>query len=227
MAEQSGKGEHKLRESFSQRQLAFSICRQGAGPVGPLSLAPGPGTVLGETQMSNYVYIAASLDGFIATEDGGVEWLHDLPNPDQSDFGYSDFISSIDAIVMGRKTFEKVLSFGVWPYERPVFVLSYTLESVPSRISDKAEIMSGDVPSVVDRLKARGYVNLYIDGGVTLQSFLQLDLIDELIVTRFPILLGSGVPLFGKLPAAMKFSLQGTEVLNGSLVKCHYRRCRA
>jgi len=177
--------------------------------------------------MANFVYIAVSLDGFIATEDGGVDSLNEITNPGQSDYGFAEFMSSLDALVMGRKTFEKVLTFGVWPYEKPVFVLSNTLRSAPPELAGKAEIINGELASIIEQLKARGHKNLYIDGGVTIQSFLKQDLIDEMIITRVSILLGSGIPLFGHLQAAKKFSLLKTEKLGESLVTCHYRRCKA
>jgi dihydrofolate reductase len=84
----------------------------------------------------NYVFIAQSLDGFIATTDGGVEWLDAIPNSEGSDFGFSEFIAKVDALLMGRNTFEKVLSFGQWPYVLPVYVLSNTLTSVPDEVAD-------------------------------------------------------------------------------------------
>lgn len=139
--------------------------------------------------MTNYVYIATSLDGFIATPDGGLDWLFDIPNPDQSDYGYSEFMGGIDAIVMGRNTFEKVLTFSDWPYNKPVFVLSNSLTAVPEPIVAQAEIVKGDIKSLVNQLHQRGYQNLYVDGGKTIQSFLKADLIDEMIITRVPILL--------------------------------------
>ncbi|MDP6048567.1 MAG: dihydrofolate reductase family protein [Candidatus Bathyarchaeota archaeon] len=176
--------------------------------------------------MVNYVYIAASLDGFIATKDGGLDWLNEIPNPDQTDYRYAEFNSGIDAIVMGRNTFEKVLTFGFWPYDKPVFVLSHTLESVPDDIVGKAEIVKGDLRNLLDKLKKRGLQNLYIDGGRVIQSFLEEDLIDEMIITRVPILLGEGIPLFGKIENSLKFSLKKTEGFNETLVKNHYIRVR-
>ena len=177
--------------------------------------------------MTNYIYIASSLDGFIATKDGGLDWLNEIPNPDQSDYGYAEFNSGIDAIVMGRNTFEKVLTFDFWPYDKPVFVLSNSLDSVPDDISGKAEIVKGDLRKLIDNLKKRGLRNLYVDGGRGIQSFLEEDLIDEMIITRVPILLGEGIPLFGKLKNSLKFSLKKTESLNETLVKTHYTRIRA
>lgn len=176
--------------------------------------------------MANYVYIATSLDGFIATSDGGLDWLYTLANPEQSDYGYADFISKIDAIVMGRNTFEKVLTFGEWPYDRPVFLLSNSLATLPERILDKAEIVNGDIKKLVNQLNQRGYNNLYVDGGGVIQSFLKEDLIDEMIITLVPILLGNGFSLFGKLDRHLKFRHQKTEIYNKTLVKNYYTRDR-
>ena len=176
--------------------------------------------------MTNYVYIATSLDGYIATSDGGLNWLNEVPNPEQSDYGFSGFIAGIDAIVMGRNTFETVVSFGVWPYERPVFVLSDTLSELPAGYEKRAELVHGDVGELVQRLKDIGHLNLYVDGGLTIQSFLQQDLIDELIITRLPVLLGGGIPLFGDLATSMKFRHVDTVVYNDALVKSSYVRDR-
>ena len=175
--------------------------------------------------MANYVYIATSLDGFIATENGGLDWL-EVPNPDKSDYGYADFIKGIDALVMGRNTFEKVLTFGEWFYKKPVFVLSNSLTEIPKDIADKAEIVKGDIASVIHKLNQQGYKNLYIDGGKVIQSFLREDLIDEIIITRVPVLLGKGIPLFGESEHSIMFKHTKTEVFNNMLVKSYYVRKR-
>jgi dihydrofolate reductase len=173
-----------------------------------------------------FIYIAVSLDNFIATPDGGLDWLYAIPNPEQSDYGFADFIQRVDALVMGRKTFETVLSFDPWPYQKPVFVLSHTLAALPEKAIGKAELIRGEPAEVVRILGARGFHNLYVDGGRTIQGFLEADLIDEMIITRVPILLGGGVPLFGSLPWEMKFRLVSTERLNDALFKSIYRRLR-
>jgi dihydrofolate reductase len=173
-----------------------------------------------------FIYIAVSLDNFIATPDGGLDWLYAIPNPEQSDYGFADFIQRVDALVMGRKTFETVLSFDPWPYQKPVFVLSRTLAALPEKAIGKAELIVGGPAEVVRILGARGFHNLYVDGGRTIQGFLEADLIDEMIITRVPILLGGGVPLFGSLSKEMKFRLVSTERLNDALVKSIYRRLR-
>ncbi len=176
--------------------------------------------------MANHVYIATSLDGYIATPDGGLDWLSSIPNPEQSDFGFSDFMSHIDAIVMGRNTFEKVLSFGEWPYTSPVFVLSTTLTQVPDHLSGKAEVIQGQIPEIISELHRRGYAELYIDGGRTIQSFLERDFIDEMIISTVPVLLGRGIPLFGSLDRSIRFEVVQTERLNHFLVKTYYKRMR-
>lgn len=176
--------------------------------------------------MANYVNIAASLDGFIASEDGGLDWLTEIPNPVGSDYGFSVFIDSIDAIIMGRNTFDTVLSFGEWPYSKPVFVLSRSKKSVPDYLQGKAEFISGELKSIISILKRKGYHNLYIDGGKVIQSFLQEDLIDVITLTRATVLLGSGVPLFGNMKIPLKFIHKTTEVLNEYLVKSTFKRQR-
>ena len=150
--------------------------------------------------MSNIISIATSLDGYIADKDGGLDWLHSIPNPENLDMGWADFIDRIDALVMGRKRFEKVCSFDCeWPYRKPVFVLSDSMKSIPEGYEGKAEPIKGSVSEVIEAIHQKGYNHLYIDGGVTVQSFLKEDLIDEIIITIIPILLGGGIPLFGEL----------------------------
>ncbi|MCW8848848.1 MAG: dihydrofolate reductase family protein [Melioribacteraceae bacterium] len=176
--------------------------------------------------MANIVYIATSIDGYIAKKDGGLDWLNEIPNRDESDFGFKDFMGSIDAIIMGRNTFEIVLSFGEWPYIKPVFVLSNTLQAIPENLKDKAEILTGSPESIIKEMNSRKYFNLYIDGGKTIQEFLKHDLIDELIITRIPILLGEGIPLFDLLTKEQKYEHIKTDIFNNSLVKSHYKRLK-
>ena len=176
--------------------------------------------------MTNYVFVGVSLDGFIAGKDGDLGWLNEIPNPSKSDYGYSEFIENIDALVMGRNTFEKVLSFGGGAWDKPVFVLSNTLDKVPAELEGKVEFVKGDLKTLVAMLKKRGYENLYIDGGKVIQSFLKEDLVDEMILTRIPILLGEGIPLFGKLESHMKFKLVKTVTYNDKLVSSHYIRVK-
>jgi len=176
--------------------------------------------------MSHIIYIATSLDGFIATSDGGIDWLNEIPNPEQSDYGWAEFMSGIDAILMGRNTFEKILTFGFWPYEKPVFVMTNSLTKLPEDIVGKAEIVKGNINEIIDQLNQRGYINIYVDGGKVIQSFLAEDMIDEMIITKVPILLGKGIPLFGEQEQSRMFRHTKTETYNNSLVKSHYVRER-
>lgn len=176
--------------------------------------------------MAHYVYIATSLDGYIARKDGSIDWLMDIPNPADSDYGFSDFIERIDGIVMGRNTFQTVVGFDEWPYSKRVFVLSRTLRHVPDHLSERVEIMSGEANEITDTLRSRGFNNLYIDGGKTIQGFLRKDMIDELIITRIPVVLGSGIPLFAESGLELKFDHVRSEVYENQLVKSWYVRRR-
>jgi dihydrofolate reductase len=133
----------------------------------------------------------------------------------------------IDALVMGRKTFETVLGFGIeWPYQKPVFVLSHSLRELPAGYVDKVFLMKGALSQVLSDIHARNCHRLYIDGGVTIQNFLKEDLIDEMIITTIPIVLGGGMPLFAELAQPLRFDLVGSRVFSNALVQNHYLRKR-
>ena len=172
--------------------------------------------------MTNYVYIAQSLDGFIAGPNGELEWLNEIENPDGIDFGYAEFIGQIDALVMGRKTFEVVMSFNDWPYFKPVYVASSTLKSIPQKLAGKAFITKGIPLEIVEMLNSKGLRNLYIDGGALIQSFLSAGLIDKLIITTIPVILGAGIPLFGSLGSKTRLKLDGSQALIGQTVQSRY-----
>jgi len=173
----------------------------------------------------NSVFIATSLDGYIADKNGGIDWLHSIPNPDNDDMGYVEFINGIDALVMGRITFETVIGFDVdWPYNRPVFVLSNTLKEIPESYKDKAYLVKGTLKVILDQIHEKGFYRLYIDGGTTIRSFLKEDLIDEMVITTIPILLGGGSSLFSELQNQMKFELIGTKTYLDQITQNHYKR---
>ena len=175
----------------------------------------------------NIVFIARSLDGYIADRNGGLDWLNATPNPDHLDMGYENFINRVDAIVMGRTTFDMVCSFDIeWPYHKPVFVLSNTIDSLPEKFKGKAEILKGSLKEILEHIHKKGYTRLYIDGGATIQNFLKEDLIDELIITTIPILLGGGAPLFGELPQELEFEHVESHLYLDALVQDSYRRKR-
>ena len=176
--------------------------------------------------MRTYVYIAQSLDGFIAKVDGDIKWLEDFPNPSGSDFGFSDFMNGIDALLMGRNTFEKVQSFGFWPYNKPVYVVSNSLLELGEEYTGKAYLIKGTLNEMLSELKSKGYESIYLDGGKLIQSFLKEDLVDSLTITTMPILLGDGIPLFGRVLKESKWENIDTEVYNKALVKSRYMRVR-
>ena len=127
-------------------------------------------------EKTNRVFIATSIDGYIADKNGEIDWLQTIPNPENIDMGYSRFTEQIDALVMGRRTFETVCGFDIdWPYQKPVFVLSNTLEEIPEKLKDKAQLVKGTLIDVLDEVNQSGYYRLYIDGGATIQSFLKED----------------------------------------------------
>ena len=173
------------------------------------------------------VYIATSLDRFIARSDGSIDWLGEA-DPSE-DYGWVDFINSIDHIVMGRNTFETVLSFGGdWPYEgTPLTVLSNTLSEVPTHLNGKAEILSLEPPAILERLREMGRKRIYIDGGQTVQRFLQANLIDELIISTLPVLIGDGIPLFGALSGDLKWEHVGTRTFKNGIIQSTYHRNRS
>ena len=166
------------------------------------------------------VFIATSLDGFIARPDGALDWL---PAGGGEPHGYDEFIATVDAILIGRKTFETVLSFETWPYGRkPVVVLSRTLSTVTVPEGAVCERMEGSPREIVGRLAARGMEHLYVDGGVTVQAFLREGLIQRMTITRIPVLLGSGIPLFGPLTGDLRFEHIATRSYASGMVQSEY-----
>ncbi len=165
------------------------------------------------------VFVGTSLDGFIARANGDLDWL---PQGGGEDHGYDAFIASVDALVIGRKTFEKVLTFDAWPYgEKPVFVLSTRpLARIPE--GAKVERMSGAPAEIVSQLAASGIQHVYVDGGITIQRFLQAGLIQRLTVTVIPVLLGTGIPLFGPTGRDIPLKHIATRQFSSGLVQHEY-----
>lgn len=170
------------------------------------------------------VFIATSVDGYIARENGGIDWLTGSDNSaGGEDYGYREFINSVDGIVMGRHTYEKVLSFDSWPYgKKPVFVLSRRKTEIPRKIEKKVFVMSGTPTELVRDLEKDGFKHLYVDGGKTIQNFLKEGLINQMIITMVPILIGGGIPLFGSLPHDVKLRSVKTRRFDDGLVQCRY-----
>jgi len=176
--------------------------------------------------MKASVYIATSLDGFIARADGGLDWLPGAEGESTAgeDYGYREFMDSVDYLVMGRKTFEFVATFaGEWPYGgKRVVVLSSRPLELPKHVAGRVEWMSGSPGEVVSRLAERGAQHLYVDGGKTIQGFLAAGLIQQLIITQVPVLIGEGIPLFGPLPHDIKLRHIETQSFPSGLVQSRY-----
>jgi dihydrofolate reductase len=174
--------------------------------------------------MNATVFIATSLDGFIAREDGAIDWLPTGADTKFEDYGYADFMKSIDALVMGRKTYETVRGFGgEWPYgTKPVVVLSSKKVPIPKELSKTVTSMSGKISAIIGHLESLGMKHLYVDGGVTIQRFLDAGAIDRLIITRIPVLIGTGIPLFGPVEQDIKLSHVGTKTYPSGLVQSEY-----
>ena len=150
-------------------------------------------------------FVATSLDGFIAKKDGSIDWIKNSIErfPSNQDNGYQTFIESIDIIVMGRNTFETVITLDKWPYEnKQVMVLtSMVLTSmkldIPLQLNNKVSVSSASPTELINKLSNENIKNVYVDGGITIQNFLSCKLVDEITITIFPIILGEGRPLFG------------------------------
>ena len=168
------------------------------------------------------VFVGTSVDGFIARQNGDLDWL---PAGGGEPHGYDEFIATVDTIVIGRKTFETVLAFETWPYgEKRVVVLSghpVDLSGARAR-GGVVEQMGGEPAKIVLNLTARGAQHLYVDGGVTIQRFLRSGLIQRLVITRVPVLIGDGIPLFGTLPRDMRLRHVMTRSYPSGLVQSEY-----
>ena len=176
--------------------------------------------------MKVFVYIGTSLDGFIAKKDGNIDWLVQFAN-DEAIAAYKEFINGIDAIIIGRGTFEKVLSFPAWPYEKEVFVLSNSIKLAPEEKKGEVTVLSMKPAELLSHLSNKGFSTVYVDGGKVIQDFLKEDLVDELIISKVPIVLGSGIPLFGYLDSEIQFSHVRTKIQSNGLVRSYYERIRS
>ena len=169
--------------------------------------------------MKASVFVGTSVDGFIARSDGALDFL---PPGGGEPHGYEEFMATVDALVVGRKTYETVLAFDVWPYgKKPTFVLS-THSLLPAPAAAVVERLSGSPADIVSQLSARGIQHIYVDGGVTIQGFLRAGLIQRLVVTRVPVLIGSGIPLFGPTTRDIALKHIATRQYASGLVQSEY-----
>lgn len=174
--------------------------------------------------MKASVFVGISVDGFMARKNGGIDFL---PTDGGEPQGFSEFYASVDALVIGRKTFEWVVDYGGWAYGEKMRVV--VLSSKPLDLSvargrgGRVEQMAGDPVDIVEKLEASGVQHAYVDGGVTIQRFLRAGLIQRLVITRVPVLIGEGIPLFGALASDIRLELVSAESYAGGLVKTEYR----
>lgn len=171
------------------------------------------------------VFIATSLDGFIARENGDLDWLDAANNTvtEGEDCGYFDFMASVDILVMGRHTYEKVLSFGDWPYqEKPVIVLSSKPVEIPPEIRNSVTFSKESPEELCLRLSKEGIKRIYIDGGITIQRFLSAGLVSDMVITMIPVLLGSGISLFGSLDKDILVNHVATKTFDFGFVQVTY-----
>jgi dihydrofolate reductase len=167
------------------------------------------------------IFVGTSLDGFIARPNGTFDFLS-AGHADAEPHGFDEFLATVDALVMGRNTFETVLPFPIWPYgNKPVFVLSSRpLPPAPSGAT--VERMTGTPAEVLAQLAGRGMGHVYVDGGVTIQAFLRAGLIQHLVISRVPVLIGAGIPLFGVVDADIPLKHIATRQYSSGLVQSEY-----
>jgi dihydrofolate reductase len=172
------------------------------------------------------VFVGVSLDGFIARLNGDLDWLMGDGGGDSAEYGYDEFIAGIDAIVMGRNTFEKVVMFDKWYYgnKRVVALSHHSLDLAGARArGGVVEQMQGSPAEIVSKLASSGAGRLYVDGGLTIQEFLRAGLIRRLVISRLPVLIGEGIPLFGSLAHDIHLSHIATRTYPGGMVQSEYK----
>lgn len=171
-----------------------------------------------------HVFIAISLDGYIAREDGDIGWLLQRDDPAE-DHGYDEFIADKDVIMMGRGSYEKVLTFETWPYDRPVLVLSKKLADtpVPEALRGKVQFSSNSPKDALAKLDSQNVRRVYVDGGQLVQSFLREGLLSDMVITTVPVLIGSGRRLFGALSQDVDLTLLSSRSFPSGLVQSTYQ----
>ncbi len=188
----------------------------------PTIVLAGAADMVSRPEMKASVFVGTSVDGFIARSDGALDFL---PEGGGEPHGYDEFIASVDTIVIGRKTFETVLTFGAWPYpaDKRVVVLSRRPLDLSAVRGGVVERMSGPPPEIAARLAAGGARHAYVDGGITIQGFLRAGLVQRLVITRVPVLIGEGIPLFGRIPADIRLRHVMTRHFPSGLVQSEYQ----
>jgi len=176
------------------------------------------------------VFIATSLDGFIARPDGTLDWLTGRPEEEETgrhdpdeDFGYGAFLDTVDAVFMGRATFDVVHGFeGDWPYPKPVYVWTSDPGTVEPKPGADVRAVSGSLEEVLDRLRADGIDRAYVDGGATIRAWLDAGRIDRMTISVVPVLIGEGIPLFGGTAGDIALELESSRAFPGGMVQHTY-----
>lgn len=173
---------------------------------------------------TGHVFIAKSLDGFVAREDHGLDWLM-KQDTGEGDHGFAAFMDSVDGMIMGAGTFRTVLGFGEWPYTKPVVVVSRSLTDadLPEHLAGRVRISAKDPAALMAELDAAGWMRAYVDGGRLVQSFLREGLIEDMIISVIPVLIGSGISLFGPLDRDVDLELIRAEPFGAGLLQTQYR----
>jgi dihydrofolate reductase len=178
-----------------------------------------------KSKITGHVFMAMSLDGFVARKDNNLDWLMKYDTEGENT-GYDGFVENIDVIVMGSGSFKNVLSFGgEWPYKNPVMVMSHsmTTENIPEKLRTIVEITTLAPKELMDSLSEKKFERAYIDGGLVVQSFIRAGLIKDIVVTVIPILLGSGKRLFGEIETDIDLKLCSSQTFNCGFVQTHYQ----
>jgi len=173
---------------------------------------------------TGHVFMAISLDGFVARHGGGVDWLMKQATEGE-DHGFDAFMETVDGLVMGRGSYQNVLTFGAWPYQKPVIVMSQSLtpSDIPDVLRDRVRLSDRTPAQMMQQLEAEGWNRAYVDGGKIVQSFLNAGLIQDMTLTHVPILIGDGIPLFGRLTKDIDLKHVETRSFLSGLVSTKYR----
>lgn len=174
---------------------------------------------------TGHVFIATSLDGYVARPDHSLDWLMKQPAAEGDDGGFAAFMENVDGLVMGTGSFRTLLGFDQWPYTKPVVVLSSSLtaQDVPEALQGKVRLSRAEPGSLMRQLQQEGWARAYIDGGRLVQSFLRLGLISDLTITTVPILIGSGIPLFGSLERDIDLRIRSSRILPAGMVQTTFQ----
>ncbi|MEJ2046088.1 MAG: dihydrofolate reductase family protein [Reinekea sp.] len=175
--------------------------------------------------MKASAFVTTTLDGYLARPDHRLDWLEEANSDSKEDYGYDAFINQITTVVMGRKTFEKIMTLPEWPYKNQrLILLSSIIKQVPDELEDQIQLFNGDVVELTNLLDAEGEEHLYVDGSQAIQAFINAGLMTDLTITTLPILIGEGVPLFGgPLNKDIRLKHQFTKAYKNGFVQTSYR----